>query len=162
MLNIQKVVIISWKGAYFAQRGVRLKVPSDENTKLKVHPLKPGVGQYIAMHATLTARDFFFASFYTSNPFTCIFPKPLLCFSCVSCGKHWFLCRPAGKKQVVLLYAGSRAESPRNIIIIIINPLTARVVGAPQMILQPVFFLSIFPCASLPSGTRRTPGLSIS
>ena len=30
------------------------------------------------------------------------------------------------------------------IIIIIINPLTARVVGAPQMILQPVF--SIFPC----------------
>ena len=35
------------------------------------------------------------------------------------------------------------------IIIIIINPLTARVVGAPQMILQPVF--SIFPCSPLPS-----------
>ena len=45
------------------------------------------------------------------------------------------------------------------IIIIIINPLTARVVGAPQMILQPVF--SIFPCSPLPSGTLRTPGLSI-
>ena len=45
------------------------------------------------------------------------------------------------------------------IIIIIINPLTARVVGAPQMILQPVF--SIFPCSPLPSGTCRTPGLSI-
>ena len=45
------------------------------------------------------------------------------------------------------------------IIIIIINPLTARVVGAPQMILQPVF--SIFPCSPLPSGTWRTPGLSI-
>ena len=44
------------------------------------------------------------------------------------------------------------------IIIIIINPLTARVVGAPQMILQPVF--SIFPCSPLPSGTCRTPGLS--
>ena len=44
-------------------------------------------------------------------------------------------------------------------IIIIINPLTARVVGAPQMILQPVF--SIFPCSPLPSGTCRTPGLSI-
>ena len=43
--------------------------------------------------------------------------------------------------------------------IIIINPLTARVVGAPQMILQPVF--SIFPCSPLPSGTCRTPGLSI-
>ena len=45
------------------------------------------------------------------------------------------------------------------IIIIIINPLTAKVVGAPQMILQPVF--SIFPCSALPSGTCRTPGLSI-
>ena len=45
------------------------------------------------------------------------------------------------------------------IIIIIINPLTARVVGAPQMILQPVF--SIFPCSPLTSGTCRTPGLSI-
>ena len=45
------------------------------------------------------------------------------------------------------------------IIIIIINPKTARVVGAPQMILQPVF--SIFPCSPLPSGTWRTPGLSI-
>ena len=44
-------------------------------------------------------------------------------------------------------------------IIIIINPLTARVVGAPQIILQPVF--SIFPCSPLPSGTCRTPGLSI-
>ena len=43
--------------------------------------------------------------------------------------------------------------------IIIINPLTARVVGAQQMILQPVF--SIFPCSPLPSGTCRTPGLSI-
>ena len=30
------------------------------------------------------------------------------------------------------------------IVIIIINPLTARVVGAPQMILQPVFFFSPF------------------
>ena len=44
-------------------------------------------------------------------------------------------------------------------LIIIINPLTAGVVGAPQMILQPVF--SIFPCSPLPSGTCRTPGLSI-
>ena len=44
-------------------------------------------------------------------------------------------------------------------IIIIINPLTARVVGAPQMILQP--FFSTFPCSPLPSGTCWTPGLSI-
>ena len=45
-------------------------------------------------------------------------------------------------------------------IIIIIYPLTARGVGVPQMISQPVFF--IFPCSPLPSGTCRTPGLSIS
>ena len=32
----------------------------------KVLPLKPGVGQYIAMHATLTVRDFFLANFYPS------------------------------------------------------------------------------------------------
>ena len=44
------------------------------------------------------------------------------------------------------------------VIIIIINPLTARVAGAPQMILQPIF--SIFPCSPLPSGTCQTPGLS--
>ena len=37
------------------------------------------------------------------------------------------------------------------IIIININPLTARVVGAPQVISQPVS--SIFPCSPLPSGT---------
>ena len=44
---------------------------------LNVLPLKPGVGQYIAIHATLTARDFFLAYFYLSGPFTCIFCKPL-------------------------------------------------------------------------------------
>ena len=44
---------------------------------LNVHPLKPGVGQHIAIHATLTARDFFLAYFYTSGPFTCIFSKNL-------------------------------------------------------------------------------------
>ena len=45
------------------------------------------------------------------------------------------------------------------IIIVIIYPLTTSVAGAPQMIVQPVF--SIFPCSPLPSGTCRTPGLSI-
>ena len=41
----------------------------------------------------------------------------------------------------------------------LIYPLTARVIWAPQMILQPVS--SIFPCSPLPSGTWWTPGLSI-
>ena len=41
----------------------------------------------------------------------------------------------------------------------LIYPITMKVVGAPQMILQPLF--SIFPCSPLPSGTCWTPGLSI-
>ena len=45
------------------------------------------------------------------------------------------------------------------IIIIIIYPLTARVVGAQQIISQPVS--SIFPCSLLLSWTWRIPGLSI-
>ena len=45
------------------------------------------------------------------------------------------------------------------IIIIIIYRLTVRIVGAPLMISQPVS--SIFPCSPLPSGTWRSPGLSI-
>ena len=54
---------------------------------VKVLPLKPWVGQYVAMPATLTARDFFFANFYPSGPFTCIFfPKTFPSFSRVSCG----------------------------------------------------------------------------
>ena len=47
--------------------------------------------------------------------------------------------------------------SLKDIIIIISYPLTARVTGAPQMILQPVS--SIFPCSPLLPGTWRTPGL---
>ena len=46
------------------------------------------------------------------------------------------------------LKADSGTESSSSIIII--NPLTARVVGAPELMLQPVF--SIFPCSPLPLG----------
>ena len=42
---------------------------------LNVFPLKPGVGRYIAINATLAAMDFFLAYFYPSGPFTCIFPN---------------------------------------------------------------------------------------
>ena len=38
-----------------------------------VLPLRPGVSQYVAIHTTLTARNFFLAYFYPSGPFTCIF-----------------------------------------------------------------------------------------
>ena len=39
--------------------------------------LKPGVGQYIAVHATLTARDFFLAYFCPSGPITRTFLQNL-------------------------------------------------------------------------------------
>ena len=55
-------------------------------TRLNGLPLKPGVGQYISIHATLTSKDFVLAYFYPSGPFTCIFPKPLPIFFCVVCG----------------------------------------------------------------------------
>ena len=48
---------------------------------LKVLPSTPGVGQYIAIHATLTARDFFLANFYSFVQSPAFFPKPLLSFS---------------------------------------------------------------------------------
>ena len=56
-------------------RTQKLKSHLVRTQSLNVLPLKPGVGQYIAKHATLTARDFFLAYFYTSGPFTCIFSK---------------------------------------------------------------------------------------
>ena len=54
-------------------RGLRtqkLKTHLMRTQSLKVLLFKPGVDQYIAMHATLTAGDFFLAYFYPSSPFT--------------------------------------------------------------------------------------------
>ena len=56
-------------------RTKKLKSHLLRTQSLKVLPLKPGIGQYIAIHATLTARDFFLAIFYPSGPFTCISPN---------------------------------------------------------------------------------------
>ena len=56
-------------------RTKKLKSHLVRTQSLKVLPLKPGVGQYIAIHATLTARDFFLAYFYPSGPFIYIFPN---------------------------------------------------------------------------------------
>ena len=53
----------------------KLKSHLMRTQSLLVLPRKPGVGQYIVMHATLTARDFFLANFYSPGPFTCIFSK---------------------------------------------------------------------------------------
>ena len=40
----------------------KLKSHLVRTKSLRVFPVKPGVGQYIAIHATLTARDFFLIS----------------------------------------------------------------------------------------------------
>ena len=76
-------------------RTQKLKSHLVRTQSLNVLPLKPGVDQYIAIHATLTARDFFLAYFYPSGPFTCIFPKPLAIFPVLAVASTWFLCRPA-------------------------------------------------------------------
>ena len=61
-------------------------VRTQRTQSLNVIPLKPGVGQYIAIHATLTARDFFLAYFYPSVHLPAFFsPKTSPDFSCVGC-----------------------------------------------------------------------------
>ena len=47
-----------------------------------VFPLKPGVGQYIAIHATLTARNFFLAYFYLPVHSPAFFPNLYRFFLC--------------------------------------------------------------------------------
>ena len=54
-------------------RTQKLKSQLVRTQSLNVLPLRSGVGQYVAIHATLTARNFFLAYFYPSNPFTCVF-----------------------------------------------------------------------------------------
>ena len=77
-------------------RTQKLKSHLVRTKSVNVFPLKPGVGQYMTIHATLTARDFFLAYFYPSDPFTCIFfPKPFLIFPVLAVPDTWFLCRPA-------------------------------------------------------------------
>ena len=81
----------------------KLKSHLVRTQSLNVLPLKPGVGQYIVIHAPLTARDFLLAYFYPSSPFTSIFSKtspdffPVLAVantgSCV--GPQNKICHPA-------------------------------------------------------------------
>ena len=71
-------------------RTQKLKSHLVRTQRLNVLPLKPGVGQYMAIHATLTARDFFLAKFYSSGLFTScfflFFPNTFPEFFCVDCG----------------------------------------------------------------------------
>ena len=67
-------------------RTQKLKSHLVRTQSLNVLPFKPGVGQYIAINAMLTAREFFLAYFFPSSPFTCIFSKT---------SSNFFLCWPA-------------------------------------------------------------------
>ena len=60
---------------FWAPQVQKLKSHLVRTQSLNVLPLKPGGDQYIAIHAMLTAKDFFLAYFYPSGPFTCIFSK---------------------------------------------------------------------------------------
>ena len=66
----------------------KLKSHLVRTQSLNVLPFTLGVGQYIAIHAKLTARDFFLAYFYPSGPVTCIFSKTspdfFLCWLCLT------------------------------------------------------------------------------
>ena len=56
-------------------RTQKLKSHLLRTQSLKVFPIEPGVGKYIAIHATLTARDLSRADFYPSGPVTRIFSE---------------------------------------------------------------------------------------
>ena len=73
--TIPEVTLSSSESRNGELRTQKLKSHLVRIQSLNVLPLKPGVGQYIAIHATLTARDFFLTYFYPSGPFTCIFSK---------------------------------------------------------------------------------------
>ena len=84
-LFLRKLSVISRSGELQTQK---LKSHLVRTQCLNVLPLKPGVGQYIAIHATHTARDFLLAYFYPSGPFICIFSKTSPDFSHVECLRH--------------------------------------------------------------------------
>ena len=82
----------------------KLKSHLVRTQSLHVLPLKPGVGQYIAIHATLTARDFFLACLYPSGPFTCISSKtsPDFFFPVLAVGKTGSCVGPQNKLVTLL------------------------------------------------------------
>ena len=72
-------------------RTQKLKVPSGESTELKRSLYEALSGSiYIAIHAALTAGDFFLVSAHSPA----FFPKPLPIFPVLAVANTWFLCRP--------------------------------------------------------------------
>ena len=85
--NLPYLSKILEKALQWGVADAEIKVPSGERTQsLNILPLKPGVGQCIAIHVTLTSTDFFLAYFYPFGPFTYIFSRTSSDFPCVGCG----------------------------------------------------------------------------
>ena len=75
-------------------RTQKLKFHLVRTQSLTVLPVKPGVSQYIAIHATLTPRDFLLISTLPVHS-AAFFPKPLPISPVLALANTWFLCRPA-------------------------------------------------------------------
>ena len=77
-------------------RTQKLKSHLVRTQSLNVLPFKPGVGQYIAEHGTLTARDFFLSCLFLH--FRSIrlhfFQNLSRFFPVLAVTNTWFLCRP--------------------------------------------------------------------
>ena len=73
-IYLSHFIIVDIHHRYFTSTQ-KLKSYLVRTQSLNVLPLNLGVGQYIAIHAALTARDFFPAYFYPSGPVICIFPN---------------------------------------------------------------------------------------
>ena len=88
---------------------------------------------------------------------TCVWCLCMYVLFCVNLCQDWFcrFLRICGLMTCVKI----DLETDCSLFFIIIYPLTARVVGSPQMISQPVS--SVFLCSPLPSGTWQCPGLFI-
>ena len=72
----------------------KLKSHLVRTQRLNILPLKLEVGQYIAIHATLIAGDFFLISTLPVNT-SAFFPKHLPISPVLDLANTWFLCRPA-------------------------------------------------------------------
>ena len=86
----------------------------------EVLPFKFRVNQHMAMHATLTSREFFLANFYPPGRFICIFSKTSLEFFL---HQLWLTPAPVSACKInrsaslslQTIDAGSHVECPRNI-----------------------------------------------
>ena len=110
--SIHRIGALSTKSRSGELQTQKLKSHLLRTQSLKFLPLKSGVGQYIDIHATLTARCFFLANFYPSGPFTCISPKPLPIFPVLAVAYTGSCVGPQNK---IGHSAGCVVECPRNI-----------------------------------------------